>query len=162
MTNNYGNTGPENLIRGGQLFWSSFYTGRTTFVYGADNFFDPHFIRGEELFWLKIFWGNTGRTTFWTLILYGAKNFFHSKFSKVIRGRQLFGPSFYTGQTTFLSQNFLSWDGVESFWTLVLYGADNFFDHFFRCYTGQETNIHNWRIWGWSEKWNQSLFLQRL
>ena len=38
------------MIQGWKLFASSFYTGQTTFVYGAGKFLDPHIIRGEELF----------------------------------------------------------------------------------------------------------------
>ena len=49
---------------------------------------DRHSIRGEELFSLKIFQGDTGRPTFWTLVLYGADNFF-DHFLDVLRGRQL-------------------------------------------------------------------------
>ena len=41
MTNNFGNTGPEKLIRGGQLFGPSFYTGRTTFFRPKNQFFRP-------------------------------------------------------------------------------------------------------------------------
>ena len=76
--------------------------------YGAGNFFDTQFIRGGQLLY-------TGQTTFWTLLLHGAKNFFDSKFSEVIRGRLLFGPSFYTGQRTFFTQNGPRWYGAGNF-----------------------------------------------
>ena len=127
------------MIRGGQIFEASVNTGQTTFclkIFQGDT--------GRATFWTLILYGahnflcqnilrRYGVVTFWTLILYGADNFFHSKFSVMIRGGQLFAPSFYTGRRSFLSQNLLRW-----------YGAGNFLiPHFIRgrqlLYTGRTT-----------------------
>ncbi len=49
VTNNFGNTGPEKLIRGGQIFGQSFYKGQATFSYrthtGQSTFLAQHFMR---------------------------------------------------------------------------------------------------------------------
>ena len=88
---------------------------------------NPRFIRGRQLFVSKFFQGDTGRATFWTLVLYGAHNFFVSKFSEAIRGRNFLNPHFIRGGQLF-DHFFRCYTGRTTFLTLNFYGADDFSD----------------------------------